>query len=67
MSMGKQLGKKRYKISRFVSKLWDATEYGGFLVEETGQAGIGQRNLHLPLLWKAHSSCVKDHKTSLSF
>lgn len=67
VSMGKQLGKKEYKISRFMSKLWDATKYGGFLVEETGQAGLGQRNLHFPLLWKVHGSCVKEHKASLSF
>lgn len=67
MSVGKQLGKKEYSISRCMSKLCDATKYGGFLVEETGQAGLGQRNLHLPLLRKAHGSCVKEHKASLSF
>lgn len=55
---GKQMGKK-YKISRFMSKLWDATTYGDFLAEETGQAGLGQRNFSLLLLWKAHGSCVK--------
>lgn len=56
---GKQLGKKGYKISRFTSKLWGATTYGDFLAEGTGQAGLGQRNLSLLLLWKAHSFCVK--------
>lgn len=56
---GKQLGKQEYKIARFMSKLGDATTYGDFLAEETGQAGLGQRNLSLLLLWKAHGSCVK--------
>lgn len=55
---GKQLGRKEYKISRFTSKPWDATTYGDFLAEDTGQASLGQRNLPLPLLWKAHDSCV---------
>lgn len=55
----KQMGKKRYKILKFTSKLWDAATYGDFLAEETGQAGLGQRNLSLLLLWKAHGSCVK--------
>lgn len=30
-----------------------------FLAEETSQAGLGRRNLSLPLLWKARGSCVR--------
>lgn len=56
---GKQRDKEEYKISRFTSKLWHETTYRDFQAEETGQAGLGQRNLSLPLLWNAHGSCVK--------